>query len=134
SYAGLSPHSARPPFAGGPVRTSSAGVRERDAAVDVEDVARALAGSPRRGEVEDSFRDVRGYDVDLEGRSRAIMILELVRCDAVRSRALFAPGGVPDPRSLEDSVRVDGVDADPVGPELLREAPREMERGGLGGR
>ena len=56
------------------------------------------------------------------------MLLELVRGDPVGACALLAPRGVPDPRALEHGVRVDGVDTDAVGAELLCQAAREVER------
>src|SRR5207344_1326853 len=45
--------------------------------------------------------------------------------------ALRLPLGRPERRALDDRVRVDRVDANRVLPALLRQAPREMERGRL---
>src|SRR5262245_55651116 len=87
-------------------------IRECDAAVDVEHVARALRRTSRRGEEEHRLGDVVGDDVHLQRRPGAIVILELLGLEAVRARALLAPGRIPDAGALEDGVGVDGVDAD----------------------
>src|SRR5262245_53561318 len=98
---------------------TSAWVRERNAAVDVEHVAGALGRAPRRGEEKHRLGDVVGNHVDLQRRPGAVVILELVGLEAVCPRALLAPGRIPDAGALEDGVRVDGVDADAVAAQLL---------------
>src|SRR5438067_7827767 len=87
-----------------PTRTDLPRVGEGDAAVDVEDVAGALRGSTRRGEVEDRLRDVGREDVHLQRRARAVVLLQLVRRDPVGACALLAPRRAPDPRALEHRV------------------------------
>ena len=72
-----------------------------------------------------------GRMFDAERGPVAVVLLERVGLDPVRGGALLAPRRVPDPRALEDRVRVDRVDADPVGAALLRQAAREVQLGRL---
>src|SRR3954454_1800500 len=111
---------------------TSASVCPRDAAVDIEEVAGALSRPRGGGEVQDRLGDVLGQDVDLEGVAPAIVLLELVRLDAVGRRALLAPRRVrpPDARAGEDRVGVDGVDADARVAALLGQAAGEVQLGG----
>src|SRR3712207_8388438 len=75
----------------------------RYAAVDVEQVAGALARARGRREVQDRLGDVAGQDVHLERVEPAVVLLQLVRLDAVGGRGLPAPRRVraPDPRARE---------------------------------
>jgi hypothetical protein len=66
-----------------------------DAAVDVEDVAGALARARVGGKVQHRFRDVVGKHVDAERRACAVVLIEFVRGDAVCAGALLAPARAP---------------------------------------
>ncbi len=53
--------------------------------------------------------------------------------DSVRIGTLASPVAVPDPRSLDDRVRIDGVHPDSVRRTLERQAPGQVQCRGLGG-
>src|SRR5437867_1302368 len=91
----------------------SSRVGGRNAAVDVDDVARGL-GRARTGEEADRLRDVLGIDVDPQLGATSVESLQLVLLDAVGARALRLPVRRPDARAGDDGVRVDGVDTDAV--------------------
>src|SRR3954468_17920505 len=104
-----------------------------DAAVDVEQVAGALAGAVLGREVQRRLGDVVRQDAHLERVALAVVLVELLGIDVVGRRALLAPRRAPDLRPLQHGVGIDGVDADPVRAALLREAAGEVQLGGLGG-
>src|SRR5437773_2467891 len=109
------------------------GVRGGHAAVDVDDVSCRFGRAGAREE-RDRLGDVFGEHGHAELRPALVEGLQLVLADAVGGGALGLPVGRPDARALDDGVGVDGVDADPVRPALLRDAAREMQRRRLRGR
>src|SRR5947209_2405905 len=113
---------------------SSAWIRRRDAAIDVEDVAGALARPGGRGEERDSLGDVLRQDVDTQRSALAVHFLQLIGGYAVGRRTLPPPGAVPDARTGQHRVWIDGVHADAELPALLSQATRQVCFGGFGRR
>src|SRR5918996_4199144 len=88
------------------------GVRGSAAAVDVQDVSGALPRASLGGEMQHGLGDVLREHAYLKRRSLTVVLVELFRSDSVGRGALAAPARVPDPRALEDGIRVDRVDPD----------------------
>src|SRR6267142_1750952 len=113
-----------------PFGCTSARIRGRDAAVDVDDVPGRLLGT-RAGEERDRFGNVLGVDLHLQHASVAIEGRQVVLAHLVGNRARGLPVGRPDTRAFDHRIRVDGVDANPEGTAFVRENASEVESGCL---
>src|SRR5690242_4183918 len=88
------------------------GISRGNAAIDGQNVARALPGSALRCEVQDSLSYVFGQDACTERSSFPIVLFERRWFDPVRRRAFRAPIRSPDPGTLEHSIGIDAIHAD----------------------
>src|SRR5882724_12651282 len=116
-----------------PSGCTSARIRGRDAAVDVDDVPGRLLGT-RAGEERNRFGDVLGIDLHLQHASVAIEGRQVVLTHLVGDRARCLPIRRPDAGSFDHRVRIDGVDADPERTAFVGEHSSEVEAGRLRGR
>src|SRR6266700_3123083 len=113
---------------------TSARIRRRDAAIDVEDIAGALHRACRRGEERHSLGDILRQDVDSQRRALAVHLLQLIGCHAVCCRTSLSPRAVPDARAGQHRVRVDGVHANAELPTLFCQAACQVRFGSFGSR
>src|SRR5258705_4522353 len=111
-----------------PVGCTSAWIRGRGAAVDVDDVPGRLLGTGA-GKERNRFGDVLSVDLDFQHASLAVERRKVVLAHLVGDRARGFPIGGPDARAFDHRVRVDGVDADPEGTAFVREHASEVESG-----
>src|SRR6266404_674480 len=116
-----------------PTGCTSARIRGRDAAVDVDDVPGRLLRT-RAGEERDRFGDVLGVDLHLQHASVAIEGGQVVLTHLVGDRARCLPIRRPDAGSFDHRIRIDGVDADPERTAFVCEHSCQMETGRLRGR
>src|SRR6476646_7255291 len=95
-----------------PSGCTSARIRGRHAAVDVDDVPGRLLGTRARQE-RNRFGDILGVDLHLQHAPIAIEGRQVVLAHFVGDRARRLPIRRPDAGSFDHRIRIDGVDADP---------------------
>src|SRR6266567_8375254 len=113
---------------------TSAWIRGRDATVDIEDIAGTLGRARRRREERHRLGNILRNYIDPQRRPLAVHLLQLVRRHTVGCCALLPPGAVPDARTGQHSIGIDGIDANAELPALFRQATRQVHFSSLGRR